>query len=73
MWHAVVMTLIWPLLMILVGVRIATWARASSSSGIYRLLRARASLLWGERADRFLLVAGALVALMGLAGLLGLW
>jgi hypothetical protein len=73
MWHGVVMTLIWPLLMILVGVRIATWARASSSSGIYRLLRARASLLWGERADRFLLVAGALVALMGLAGLLGLW
>ena len=73
MWHGVVMTLIWPLLMILVGVRIATWARASSSSGIYRLLRARASLLWGERADRFLLGAGALVALMGLAGLLGLW
>ena len=73
MWDGVVMTLIWPLLMILVGVRIATWARASSSSGIYRLLRARASLLWGERADRFLLVAGALVALMGLAGLLGLW
>ena len=72
MWHGVVMTLIWPLLMILVGVRIATWARASSSSGIYRLLRARASLLWGERADRFLLVAGALVALMGLAGLVGL-
>ena len=67
------MTLIWPLLMILVGVRIATWARASSSSGIYRLLQARASLLWGERADRFLLVAGALVALMGLAGLVGLW
>ena len=73
MWHDVVMTLIWPLLMILVGVRIATWARASSSSGIYRLLQARASLLWGERADRFLLVAGALVALMGLAGLVGLW
>ena len=73
MWHGVVMTLIWPLLMILVGVRIATWARASSSSAIYRLLRARASLLWGERADRFLLVAGALVALMGLAGLVGLW
>ena len=69
MWHGVVMTLIWPLLMILVGVRIATWARASSSSGIYRLLRARASLLWGERADRFLLVAGALVTLMGLVGL----
>ena len=73
MWHGVVMTLIWPLLMILVGVRIATWARASSSSGIYRLLQARASLLWGEQADRFLLVAGALVALMGLAGLVGLW
>ena len=72
MWHGVVMTLIWPLLMILVGVRIATWARASSSSGIYRLLRGRASLLWGERADRFLLVAGTLVALMGLAGLVGL-
>ena len=69
MWHGVVMTLIWPLLMILVGVRIATWARASSSSGIYRLLQARASLLWGERADRFLLVAGALIALMGLVGL----
>ena len=73
MWHGVVMTLIWPLLMILVGVRIATWARASSFSAIYRLLQARASLLWGERADRFLLVAGALVALMGLAGLVGLW
>ena len=67
------MTLIWPLLMIAIGVRITTWARASSPSGVYRLIRARASLLWGERADGFLLVAGALVALAGIAGLVGLW
>ena len=67
------MTLIWPLLMVAIGVRITTWARASSPSGVYRLMRARASLLWGERADGFLLVAGALVALMGVAGLVGLW
>lgn len=67
------MTLIWPLLMIAIGVRITTWARASSPSGVYRLMRARASLLWGERADGFLLVSGALVALMGVAGLVGLW
>ena len=67
------MTLIWPLLMIAIGVRMTTWARASSPSGVYRLMRAKASLLWGERADGFLLVAGALVALMGVAGLVGLW
>ncbi len=67
------MTLIWPLLMIAIGVRMATWARASSPSGAYRVLRARASLLWGERADGFLLVSGALVALAGIAGLVGLW
>ena len=67
------MTLIWPLLMIAIGVRMTTWARASSHSNIYRLMRARASLLWGERADGVLLVAGALVALMGVAGLVGLW
>ena len=59
--------------MIAIGVRMTTWARASSPSGVYRLMRARASLLWGERADGFLLVAGALVALMGVAGLVGLW
>jgi hypothetical protein len=66
-------TLIWPLLMIAIGVRITTWARASSPSGVYRLMRAKASLLWGERADGFLLVAGALVTLAGIAGLVGLW
>lgn len=67
------MTLIWPLLMIAIGVRMTTWARASSPSGVYRLMRAKASLLWGERADGFLLVAGALVTLAGIAGLVGLW
>jgi len=66
-------TLIWPLLLIAIGVRITTCARASSPSGVYRLLRARASLLWGERADGFLLVSGALVALAGIAGLVGRW
>jgi hypothetical protein len=59
--------------MIAIGVRITTWARASSPSGVYRLMRAKASLLWGERADGFLLVAGALVTLAGIAGLVGLW
>ena len=63
----------WAVILVVIGVRITLWARASSTSPIYRLLRARAALLWGERADRFLAVSGLMIAAWGLAGLIGIW
>ena len=63
----------WAVILVVIGVRIALWARASSTSPIYRLLRARAALMWGERADRFMAVSGVMMAAWGLAGLIGIW
>ena len=63
----------WAVILVVIGVRIALWARASSTSPVYRLLRARAALMWGERADRFMAVSGVMMAAWGLAGLIGIW
>ena len=63
----------WAVILVMIGVRIALWARASSTSPVYRLLRARAALMWGERADRFMAVSGVMMAAWGLAGLIGIW
>ena len=63
----------WAVILVVIGVRIALWARASSTSPVYRLLRARAALMWGERADRFMAVSGVMIAAWGLAGLIGIW
>ena len=63
----------WAVILVVIGVRIALWARASSTSPVYRLLRARAALMWGERADRFMAVSGVMMAAWGLAGLSGIW
>lgn len=61
------------LALIAIGLRIGLWARFSSAAWPYRVLKARAAVLWGERADRFLLVSGSLIAALGLAGVIGVW
>ena len=67
------MSAVLSVILVVIGLRIGLWARASSPSPIYRLLRARTALLWGERADRFLAVSGLMIAAWGLAGLIGIW
>ena len=64
---------VWAVILVVIGLRIGLWARASSTSPVYRLLRARAALMWGERADRFMAVSGVMMAAWGLAGLIGIW
>jgi len=64
---------VWAVILVVIGLRIGLWARASSTSPIYRLLRARAALMWGERTDLFMAVSGAMMAVWGLAGLIGIW
>ena len=64
---------VWAVILAVIGLRTGLWARASSTSPVYRLLRARAALMWGERADRFMAVSGVMMAAWGLAGLIGIW
>lgn len=72
-WEAVALGAVWAVILVVIGLRIGLWARASSTSPIYRLLRARAALMWGERTDRFMAVSGVMMAVWGLAGLIGIW
>ena len=67
------MDTVWAVILIAIGLRISLWARSSSETWPYRIFRARAALLWGERADRFLAVSGLMIAAWGLAGLIGIW
>lgn len=64
---------VWAILLIVVGLRISLWARSRSETWLYRMFRARAAVLWGGRADRFLAVSGSMMAAWGLAGLIGIW
>ncbi|MDB0005855.1 hypothetical protein N9E02_01300 [Ilumatobacteraceae bacterium] len=56
----------WGLLMILIGGWIALSAQKKSTNGIYRLLEARARVLWKDNVHRFLSFSGAAIAVVGI-------
>ena len=54
--------MIWGLVMVVVGALMVLGARTQSSFIAYRLIAARARILWGNRVHAFLQVSGVLVA-----------
>jgi len=67
------MNYLWGSLMALIGLFIFISALRKSEFVVYRLLAARAKLLWGDNVHSFLLVVGIII--MGLSSLffLGIW
>ncbi|MGI9613322.1 MAG: hypothetical protein ACR2QO_10465 [Acidimicrobiales bacterium] len=57
--------MIWGLAMVVVGALMFVGARTQSDFIAYRLIAARARILWGSRVHTFLQVSGALVVLAG--------
>jgi hypothetical protein len=56
---------IWGLAMVVVGALMVLGARTQSNFIAYRLIAARARILWGNRVHAFLQVSGLLVILAG--------
>ena len=54
--------------MVAIGALMMLGAATRSDFVVYRLLRARAEVLWKDRADTFLLVSGSILIVVG-----GLW
>lgn len=67
------MHVVWGIIMILIGLFLFISALRGSEFIIYRLMQARAKLLWGRPDDTFLLIVGLI--LMGLSSLffLNIW
>ena len=63
--HKMERTLIWGLVMVVVGALMVLGARTQSSFIAYRLIAARARILWGNRVHTFLQVSGVLIAVAG--------
>jgi len=59
------MGIIWGLVIAAIGLRFVMWGRQRSESGVYRLLVARARLLWGDRVHGFFQIAGAMMIVFG--------
>jgi len=57
--------MLWGLLMVVVGALMFLGARTQSNFIAYRLIAARARILWGNRVHDFLQVSGALVVVAG--------
>ncbi len=65
------MQVLWGVLTAAIGVFLFVCGSTRSEFVVYRLLAARAKLLWGDRVHSFLQVVGILVALFGIAMALG--
>ena len=66
------MSVVWGVLMGVIGILFVMWGRARSDFVVYRLLAARSRILWGDRVHGFyqvvgvgLVVVGLLVAFLG--------
>jgi len=55
----------WGVVMVLIGGLMVLGGATQTDFVLYRLLAARARLLWGDRVHAFLMVAGMLVAIAG--------
>ncbi len=66
------MNIIWGILMALIGLFFLISAYRESDFIVYRLLAARAQLLWGDRVHLFFKVVGLILILFGLLWAFGL-
>ena len=59
------MGIVWGPIIAAIGVVFITWGRGRSKFVVYRILVARARILWGERVHGFFQVAGAMMIAFG--------
>ena len=59
------MGIVWGLIIAVIGAVFIVWGRGRSEFVVYRILVARARILWGERVHGFFWVAGAMMIVVG--------
>ncbi len=67
------MNLFWGILMIVIGAFLSISGFLKSDFIIYKVLAARAKILWGENVHIFFVIVGILVAIMGILFALGIF
>lgn len=67
------MNFVWGALMLLIGLFMLVSAYRKSNNLVYRLVHARAKLLWKENAHVFLMVSGLVISVLSLLFFLGVW
>ena len=65
------MNIIWGILTIIIGLFMLVSSIMKSEFIIYKLLVARAKILWGKNAHNFLIISGILVVIMGILMTIG--
>ena len=56
----------WGIVTVGIGLLMSFWGTTKSEFVVYRILRARAQLFWGETVHRFFQISGIAVSAMGL-------
>lgn len=59
--------------MLVIGLLMFLGGFTKSEFIVYKLLRARATHMWGENADKFLMIAGLIIALLSSLFFIGIW
>jgi len=67
------MNFLWGALMLFMGLFMFVSAYTKSENLLYRLMHARAKLLWKENAHIFLMVSGLIISVLSLLFFLGVW
>ena len=60
------MSVVWGVLIAVVGAVFVLWGRTKSDFVVYRVLAARSRMLWGDRVHGFYQVVGVVMAVFGL-------
>ncbi len=66
------MNIIWGILTIIIGLFMLISSIMKSEFIIYKLLVARAKILWGKNAHNFLMISGILIIIMGILMTIGI-
>jgi hypothetical protein len=67
------MNVVWGVLMLVIGLFMFLSAYKQSNNLVYRLMHARAKLLWKENAHIFLMISGLIISALSLLFFLGVW
>jgi hypothetical protein len=59
-------SVVWGVLIAVVGTVFVLWGRTKSDFVVYRVLAARSRMLWGDRVHGFYQVVGVVMAVFGL-------
>lgn len=67
------MNYLWGILMLIIGLLIFLGSIVKSEFILYKLLHARAKIMWGENAHIFLMISGLIIAGLSSMFFLGIW